>query len=402
MTEMTQLLIRLFIKDENTEDKNVRLKYGILAGCVGIFANLLLTIIKIITGMLTGAISITADAMNNLSDALSSIVTLVGFRMSGKPADSEHPFGHGRIEYLTGFVVSVAIIAIALNLLKTSAVQIMTGTVPYVNRYTAVILSAAILVKAWLSGFYYHISRMISSPAMRASGRDSLMDCLTTGVSLVSVLCLLVTGINIDALAGFLVSFVVLWSGITAARETLEPVIGKAPDPELVDQIRAAALQNEAVINVHDIYVHEYGPGTRIVSMHVEMSSALSLIEAHKHIHHIETELRRSRLADQVTIHVDPVDFNDPERTKEMELTETVLYNISPELSMHDFMIIPGKEGKRTIAFDVVVPYSSSLNDQDLTEKILRALPKDPDTEYEIEIDRGDYRTVSGSRFPVL
>ena len=402
MTEMTQLLIRLFIKDENTEDKNVRLKYGILAGCVGIFANLLLTIIKIITGMLTGAISITADAMNNLSDALSSIVTLVGFRMSGKPADSEHPFGHGRIEYLTGFVVSVAIIAIALNLMKTSAVQIMTGTVPYVNRYTAVILSAAILVKAWLSGFYYHISRMISSPAMRASGRDSLMDCLTTGVSLVSVLCLLVTGINIDALAGFLVSFVVLWSGITAARETLEPVIGKAPDPELVDQIRAAALQNEAVINVHDIYVHEYGPGTRIVSMHVEMSSALSLIEAHKHIHHIETELRRSRLADQVTIHVDPVDFNDPERTKEMELTETVLYNISPELSMHDFMIIPGKEGKRTIAFDVVVPYSSSLNDQDLTEKILRALPKDPDTEYEIEIDRGDYRTVSGSRFPVL
>ena len=402
MTEMTQLLIRLFIKDENTEDKNVRLKYGILAGCVGIFANLLLTIIKIITGMLTGAISITADAMNNLSDALSSIVTLVGFRMSGKPADSEHPFGHGRIEYLTGFVVSVAIIAIALNLLKTSAVQIMTGTVPYVNRYTAVILSAAILVKAWLSGFYYHISRMISSPAMRASGRDSLMDCLTTGVSLVSVLCLLVTGINIDALAGFLVSFVVLWSGITAARETLEPVIGKAPDPELVDQIRAAALQNEAVINVHDIYVHEYGPGTRIVSMHVEMSSALSLIEAHKHIHHIETELRRSRLADQVTIHVDPVDFNDPERTKEMELTETVINNISPELSMHDFMIIPGKEGKRTIAFDVVVPYSSSLNDQDLTEKILRALPKDPDTEYEIEIDRGDYRTVSGSRFPVL
>ncbi|MBR2989991.1 MAG: hypothetical protein IKF51_00845, partial [Solobacterium sp.] len=138
------------------------------------------------------------------------------------------------------------------------------------------------------------------------------------------------------------------------------------------------------------------------VSMHVEMSSALSLIEAHKHIHHIETELRRSRLADQVTIHVDPVDFNDPERTKEMELTETVINNISPELSMHDFMIIPGKEGKRTIAFDVVVPYSSSLNDQDLTEKILRALPKDPDTEYEIEIDRGDYRTVSGSRFPVL
>ncbi|MBQ1288854.1 MAG: cation transporter, partial [Erysipelotrichaceae bacterium] len=200
---MIEFLIRTFIKDhENTADKNIRLRYGVLAGSVGIFCNLLLTAIKVTVGLLTGAISIIADAVNNLSDALSSIVTLVGFRLSGKPADEDHPYGHGRIEYLSGFIVAAAVIAVAVNLLKTSVENILNGRVPEVSRTTVLILVIAILFKMWMARFYFYISNKISSTAMKATAKDSLTDCITTSASLISVLVLLFAKINIDGWAG--------------------------------------------------------------------------------------------------------------------------------------------------------------------------------------------------------
>ncbi|MBQ6367902.1 MAG: cation transporter [Erysipelotrichaceae bacterium] len=396
---MINLLIRLFIRDhENVEDKNIRLRYGILAGSVGIFCNLLLAGVKVTAGFLTGAISVTADAANNLSDALSSIVTLVGFRMAGKPADEDHPYGHGRIEYISGFIVAAAIIAVAIGLLQTSVSNILKGTVPEVSKTTVVILIIAILVKMWMARFYFHISDRISSTAMKATARDSLSDCITTSVSLLSVLVLLFAGINIDGWAGALVSVFVFWSGCTSIRDTTDLLLGKAPEPELIEKIRRITLGEPEIIGVHDIFVHEYGPGVTIVSMHVEIRYNRTLTEAHDIIHEIENRIRAEKLADRVTIHIDPVAFDDPERKQILKETESALNRIDPVISMHDLMIYH-KEGKKTISFDIVVPYDYPLSDQELTSRILNTIRKD-DTDYEVEIDRGEYQLYSGSKFP--
>ena len=396
---MINLLIRLFIRDhENVEDKNIRLRYGILAGSVGIFCNLLLAGVKVTAGFLTGAISVTADAANNLSDALSSIVTLVGFRMAGKPADEDHPYGHGRIEYISGFIVAAAIIAVAIGLLQTSVSNILKGTVPEVSKTTVVILIIAILVKMWMARFYFHISDRISSTAMKATARDSLSDCITTSVSLLSVLVLLFAGINIDGWAGALVSVFVFWSGCTSIRDTTDLLLGKAPEPELIEKIRRITLGEPEIIGVHDIFVHEYGPGVTIVSMHVEIRYNRTLTEAHDIIHEIENRIRAEKLADRVTIHIDPVAFDDPERKQILKETESALNRIDPVISMHDLMI-SHKEGKKTISFDIVVPYDYPLSDQELTSRILNMIRKD-DTDYEVEVDRGEYQLYSGSKFP--
>ena len=396
---MIKLLIRLFIRDhENVEDKNIRLRYGILAGSVGIFCNLLLAAVKVTAGLLTGAISVTADAANNLSDALSSIVTLVGFRMAGKPADEDHPYGHGRIEYISGFIVAAAIIAVACGLLQTSVNNILKGTVPEVSGVTVTILIIAILVKMWMARFYFYISDRISSTAMKATARDSLTDCITTSVSLLSVLVLLFAGINIDGWAGALVSIFVFWSGYTSVRDTTDLLLGKAPEPDLIGKIRKITLENPEIIGVHDIYVHEYGPGMTIVTMHAEIRYNKTLTEAHDIIHEIENRIRAEKLADRVTIHIDPVAYDDPARQQILKEVEDVLTAIDPVISMHDLMIY-NKGKRKTVSFDIVVPYDHPLSDQELSARILNSLKKE-DTDYEVEIDRGEYRLNSGSKFP--
>ncbi len=396
---MIEFLIRTFIKDhENTADKNIRLRYGVLAGSVGIFCNLLLTAIKITVGLLTGAISIIADAVNNLSDALSSIVTLVGFRLSGKPADEDHPYGHGRVEYLSGFIVAAAVIAVAVNLLKTSVENILNGRVPEVSRTTVLILVIAILFKMWMARFYFYISNKISSTAMKATAKDSLTDCITTSASLISVLVLLFAKINIDGWAGALVSLFVIYSGYTAARDTIDLLLGKAPEPERIEEIRRTALENPEVIGIHDLRVHEYGPGTVIVSLHLEMDYDKTLSEAHEIVHQVENAIRGKKLAEQVTIHIDPVSYDDPQRRLILKEVRDTLTGIDPVISMHDLMVA-GENGRTRVSFDVVVPYEYPLSNEELTEKIRNMLKKQ-DTDYEIEVDRGEYQILSGSKFP--
>ena len=357
---MTELLIKLFIK--NREDRH---SYGVMAGIVGIICNLLLAVFKIITGILTGAVSIATDAINSSSDAVSSIVTLVGFRMSGKPADREHPYGHGRVEYITGFIVAAAVIAVALTLLKESVMNIMDPGELDVSIVTIVILAASISVKLWMSVFYGKIAGKISSEAMRATAADSRADCITTSVALVSVIMMLVFKINIDGYAGAVVSLFVIWAGIRSAKETLEPLLGRAPEAELITKIEKQALAHENVLGVHDIRVHEYGHDIKIVSGHLEVPYSLSLNEAHDIADAIEKDVIGNCHVTEATFHVDPVMTDDKEMIECRCNILAELKKLDERISIHDFRLVRGGEGE-TLIFEILVPYEVRMTDEEI------------------------------------
>ena len=384
---MTELLIKLFLKT-NGEEAQQRHKYGVMAGVVGICCNLLLTVFKISTGLLTGAVSIVSDAVNNLSDAVSSIVTMVGFKVSGKPADREHPYGHGRVEYLTGFIIAAAVIAVALNFLKESVRNILHPGRLDVSVVTIIILAVSILIKLWMSVFYTKIANRISSEAMRATAADSRSDCITTGVALLSAIVMLLFKVNIDGYAGAVVSVVVMISGFMAARETIEPLLGKAPDQELIRSIEKEALSHEEILGIHDIRIHEYGHDISIASAHVEVPYTLTLVKAHEVIDEIEEALVKRGCVTEVTFHIDPVMIDDEEMMKlRRELTE-YLQGIDTRISIHDFRMIHG-ELKDDLIFEILVPYDVKKTDQELREMLLDRLGKENKTySMKLTIDR--------------
>ncbi|MBR1472139.1 MAG: cation transporter [Lachnospiraceae bacterium] len=373
---MTGLLIRLLVRDaDEVKDPKVRQRYGMLAGMVGIFCNVMLSVLKVVLGLLSGAVSIAADAVNNLSDAASSVVTLLGFRLAGKSADKEHPYGHGRMEYISGFIVAAAVVAVAIELLRTSADHILHPVELDVRPVTIVLLSCAIVVKCWMALFYSTIGKRISSTALRASATDSLADCVTTAVALAVVVVMLLWNINIDGYAGVIVALLVMAAGVRSAKETIEPLLGQAPDKELVEEIRRIAMEHEELLGVHDLRVHEYGPGRTIASMHAEIPYTIGMLRAHEILDEIEQQIVAQGLVSEITIHTDPVVTDDLEMQQLKQMTQSAAYALDPGISVHDFRMQHGEKQDR-ISFDVAVPYELAISDEEISSRITTALEK--------------------------
>jgi len=370
---MTERLIKKFIADyEATEKPRVRENYGILSGCVGIAVNLLLFLLKIAAGMMSGAISIIADAFNNLSDAGSSIVTLLGFKLAGNPADEEHPFGHGRMEYLAGLFISVAIILVGVELFRSSVGKIWAPESLIIQPVSVGILVASIVIKLWLGFFYKNISRRIKSAAVEAAALDSFNDCKATGVVLLSLIVYVVTGENIDGAAGALIAGYIFYSGALAVRDTVQPLLGQAPEPEFVADIEAAVTSTEHILGVHDLIVHDYGPGRCFVSLHAEISAAFAMMKAHEIIDAMEDRLR-AQFHCPFTIHMDPIDQSDPMTMVLSEKIAAIVRGISPQLDMHDFRLTHGGRGLKLI-FDIGVPAGCPYTEDQLRKMVQKQL----------------------------
>ncbi|MEL7624265.1 MAG: cation diffusion facilitator family transporter [Clostridiales bacterium] len=368
---MVNFLTRLFIKDsENKEDPKVRESYGKLAGIVGIISNLILFVMKIITGLLSGSIAITADAVNNLSDAGSSIVTLVGFHLSGLPADKEHPYGHGRYEYIAGLIVSFIIILIGFQLLLASINKIRFPEKTDFNWVFAFILAASILIKLWQSRFNKKLGRLIRSQALIATAADSLNDVISTSAVLISALISHFTGFELDGYMGLLVAAFIIYSGIGITRETIDPLLGTTPDEELVERIwqKLREYEGEIVLGYHDLMIHNYGPGRSFVTVHAEVPAERDILECHDLIDDIEAEFGY-KLQIPLTIHMDPVLLNDEKVNYARERIEDILKTINPEMTFHDFRMVPG-ETHSNLIFDVVVDFGFTMEDMELKHLI--------------------------------
>lgn len=385
---MVGLLSRLFIKNyEDTSDSTVRQAYGMLCGFVGIGFNVLLFAGKFLAGSFSHSIAITADAFNNLSDAGSSIITLIGFKMAGQKPDSDHPFGHGRIEYISGLLVSVVILIMAFELLKSSVIKILHPEQPAYSPLVVMILIVSILVKCYMSYYNRRIGKKINSAAMLATATDSLSDTLATTVVLIAVLVSRFTGLVIDGYCGVLVGLFICYAGINAAKDTISPLLGQAPEPEFVKQINDIVMAHDDVIGIHDLIVHNYGPGRVLISLHAEVPADGDFLTMHDMIDLIEHELRDSLHCNAV-IHMDPVCIGDEETDRLKELVAGYLAEIDSVIAMHDFRIVKGST-HTNIIFDIVVPYDFRLTDAELTQMISDKIKaENPNYFAVIEVDK--------------
>ena len=385
---MITLLSKFFIKNrENTQDPGVRQAYGVLCGAVGIFLNLLLFGSKFLAGMLSGSIAITADAFNNLSDAGSSIITLIGFKMAGQKPDPDHPFGHGRIEYISGLFVSVIILLMGFELIKSSAEKIFHPEELTYSPTVLVILSASILMKCYMAAYNQSISKKINSSAMKATATDSLSDCLATAVVLAATLISHFTGLSIDGWCGVLVGLFICYAGFEAAKDTISPLLGQAPDPEFVKQVNDIVMSYDGVLGIHDMIVHNYGPGRILISLHAEVPADGDLLTLHDMIDVIEHKLRDT-LHCSAVIHMDPVCVGDEETEHLKDLVTGCLKEISPSISIHDFRIVKGPTHTNVI-FDIAVPYDFPMTDEELIETAQRRIQREnPNYFAVIEVDK--------------
>ena len=353
---MTQFLIRCFIKrPDDVKDAAVRTAYGNLASLVGMACNILLCIGKLLAGTLFGSIAIMADALNNLSDASSNVVSLIGFRLAAKAPDAEHPYGHARYEYLAGLVVSVTILAIGLSLLKESALKVLHPTPVAFSWLSIGVLAASILVKLWLSGFNRAVGKKINSETLMATAADSRNDVLTTGAVLLSTILCSLTGYGIiDGIMGVGVAAFILWSGWGLVMDTLSPLRGESPSPELVEHIERTVMSYPGVLGMHDLMVHDYGPGHQFASLHVEFPAETDPLTAHDVIDNIENDfLKKDRL--QVTIHYDPIVTADASVGVLRARLQEHARQLDPQLSIHDLRIVPG-DSHTNVLFDLVFP----------------------------------------------
>ena len=360
---MISLLSKLIIKNyKEFENPNVRLKYGILCGAVGILFNILLFTGKLIAGTLTGSIGITADAFNNLSDAGSSTITLVGFRLSGTKADKEHPFGHGRFEYIAGLIVSMAILLMGFELGKTSIDKIIHPEAVTFSYLAVGVLIVSILTKLYMFFYNRSIGKKIDSAAMRATALDSFSDVTATSVVLLSMLIGKWTGWKIDGYAGLLVAMFIGYTGIRAAQETVSPLLGQSPTQEFVEKIEHIVMEQDGVIGVHDLVVHDYGPGRRMISLHAEVPADGNLILLHDAVDNLE-KLLRKECGCEAVIHMDPVEMNNVETNRLRTETRAILEQIDERLTLHDFRVVAGPT-HTNLVFDVVVPFGFSMTDE--------------------------------------
>lgn len=372
---MISLLARLLIRDcQNTSKPQVRQAYGMLCGGVGIFLNAFLFLIKFVAGQLSGSIAITADAFNNLSDAGSSVITLVGFKMAGQKPDSHHPFGHGRIEYIAGLLVSVIILLMGAELFKSSVDKILHPLPVRAGNGALAILLISICVKLYMFIYNRMVAARIDSAAMMATARDSISDCASTTVVLATTLLAVAADIQIDGWCGILVALFVFWTGIDAMRDTVSPLLGQPPEKEFVDRIEAVIMEyrGEGVLGLHDLVVHNYGPGRVMLSVHVEVPSTGDILVLHDMIDLIEHRLARE-LNCSAVIHMDPVCVDDALTREIKEKVAALIGQMEGKVAFHDFRIVHGPTHTNLI-FDVVVPFDYPLSDGEvvswLTEKI--------------------------------
>ena len=366
---MITLLSRLLIKNhQNYSSPTVRLRYGVLCGAVGICFNILLFLGKITAGTLTGSIGITADAFNNLSDAGSASVALIGFRLSEQKADKEHPFGHGRFEYIAGLIVSMVILIMGFELAKTSVAKIYTPEPVTFSILAVCVLSASICIKLYMFFYNRSIGKKIDSPTMRATAMDSFSDVTATSVVLISTLISKWTGWNIDGWAGLAVALFILYTGVRAAMETISPLLGQPPEREFVEQIEQIVLSQEGIIGMHDLVVHNYGPGRVMVSLHAEVPADGNLIHLHDTVDNTE-KLINQACGCEAVIHMDPIAVNDAETKRLNNEVKSLVSTLDPQLSLHDFRVVPGPT-HTNLVFDLVVPFGFRLSDEEVRKAI--------------------------------
>lgn len=359
---MTEFLVNKFIKDSaNIESTEVRTRYGMLASVVGIFCNVLLFSVKLAIGLILSSLAVTADAFNNLSDAASSIISFVGVKMAGKPADAEHPFGHGRIEYIAALIVSFLVIEVGFTFFKSSISKIMHPEEITFDPVPFIILILSILVKLWMAFFNNKLGKRIDSKVMLATAADSLGDVITTSATVISIVICHFTSINVDAIAGLIVSGIVIWSGVSITKDTLEPLIGQRVPSELYQKITDMVESYEGIVGAHDLIVHNYGPNRSMATIHAEVPNDVSIEASHEIIDRIERDAKKE-LNILLVIHMDPVEMRDEEVLELRDKTSHIVHALDPELHFHDFRVLKENEQKNLI-FDLVVPDSYTEKD---------------------------------------
>lgn len=385
---MTAFLIRHFVKDyQHTQDPQVRTRYGKFAGTVGVCTNLLLAVLKMLLGMLSGSLAILADGINNLSDSASSIVTLVGFKLAGKPADAEHPFGHERIEYISGLIVSFVILIVGVQLVQEAVGKILHPEAAQTGALTICILIGSMLLKLWQCLFYRNIAKRINATSLLATAADSRNDVFATAAVLGSVIVTICTGVNLDGYLGLAVAILVLITGIQLVRETSGPLLGQAPSKELVDSIYNLIMEYNGILGVHDLAVHNYGPNRWFASIHCEVDARQDVLVSHDLIDNIERTVGAD-LGIQLVIHMDPIIVDDPRTNNLRRQVRDMVKAVEPQATVHDFRVVWGPTHANLI-FDVAVPFDCRLSGEDLQARIgqgVKAL--DPSYYCVVTIDR--------------
>ena len=372
---MTNLLIKLFIKDkDNIENQKVRGKYAMLSSITGIVVNILLSIFKLMIGIFANSMSIISDALNNVSDAGSSIVTMIGFKMSQKKVDAEHPWGHGRMEYITGFFVDILIILVGFELLQSSIDKIIHPELPNISNITIILLVVAIFAKLWLFVFYRKIAKTINSAAIKGTAYDSISDSISTLAVLISAFVAKFLEISIDGYVSLLVSIFILFTGYKAIKEIIDLLLGQKPDPEFVKQIEEFAKKYEAIEGIHDIMVHDYGPGRKIVSFHAEIPANSDICRAHDVIDQMEQDIFE-KFQCITTIHMDPIVVDDEEINEMKKFVEGIVKEINEEFSIHDFRMTDGGE-RVNLIFDLVITTDKNINAEEVISKIQEEIHK--------------------------
>lgn len=354
---MTEFLVRKFIKDyDNLQDQTVRTRYGLMASVVGIICNVFLFVVKFLIGFVIHSITVTADSFNNLSDAASSIIGFVGVRMANRPADKEHPFGHGRAEYIAALIVAFLVIEVGFTCFKSSINKVFHPELIEFNTVLVLILALSILVKVWMAIFNKKLGKRINSKVMLATSADARGDVIITSATVVSILIGQFTHIAIDGYAGVVVSLFVLWSGINIARDTLEPILGEAIDRTLYDDLTKKIESYDGILGSHDLIVHSYGPTKRMATIHAEVPNTFSMEHAHELVDQIEQDVRKE-MGVFLTIHTDPVEVNDEKVLEQKALVVSILNELEPKATLHDFRVVPG-EHQTNFIFDLVIPYT--------------------------------------------
>ena len=387
---MTNLLVKKFIKNhEDINDPNVRQKYGTLSSITGMICNIILFLLKYIMGSLSNSISIISDAFNNLSDCAGCLVTLLGYKLAAKPADKDHPFGHGRIEYLTSLIIAVLVILVGIELLKSSIIKIIT---PEEVKFSIIALTAlifSITVKLWMSFFNTKLGNKINSTVLMATAKDSRSDVIATTATLIALIASIFTKLPIDGFMGIIVSIFILKAGYEIVKDTVDELLGKPADAELVEKIKNCVLKNEKILGIHDLVIHNYGPGNMIGSCHVEVACTENIMVVHNIVDDIEREIYK-QLKVVMTIHMDPIEINDELTNEAKSLVLKILNSIDPSLSIHDFRLVHG-ETHTNLIFDILVPYECKLDNDTIKNIIDENLSKKETKYYTIIVFDREY-----------
>ena len=366
---MTNLLIKLFIKDkEDVKNNKVRGKYAMLSSITGIIVNILLSVFKLVLGIFTNSMSIISDALNNVTDAASSVVTMIGFKISQKEVDKDHPWGHGRMEYIAAFIVDILIVLVGIELFQSSIEKIIHPVMPDISIFTVILLIVAILVKLWLFIFYNKISKIIDSSAIKGNAYDSISDSVSTLVVLLSAVISMSVGVSVDGYASIFVSIFILFTGFKALKEIIDILLGSKPDEQFINDIVEFTKKYDMISGIHDIMVHDYGPGRQIVSFHAEVPANADICKAHDIIDQLEQDLYE-KFKCITTIHMDPIVVDDDEINQMRELIEQIVKEMNVEYSIHDFRMTDGGE-RINLIFDLVVPREENIDKNEIEQKI--------------------------------